>query len=929
MAEEKRLFLLDAYALIYRSYYAFIRNPMFNAEGLNTSCIFGFVNTLEELLSKEKPTHIAVAFDPAGPNFRHEMYPEYKANREETPEDIKKSVPYIKAILQAYGIPILLVPGYEADDVIGTLAKRAESEGYTVYMMTPDKDYIQLLSNNIYIYKPSRSGSGIEVVDKVKACADFKLTDPVQFIDILALMGDASDNIPGAPGVGEKTAMKLIESYQSIENVFANTASLKGKLQEIITNNQDKIILSKQLATIAIDVPLQVTDEELVMSETDVHALKALFETLNFKTLERRVLSRVSGATTSPAIIPVRPQNLLFDLPPAIESKPKATFKTINDTPHEYILADTSQKIDALIQTLSALKEFCFDTETTGLNVNQSQLVGMSFAWEKSKAWYLPIPANQEEANNLVLKFKSVLENTSIRKIGQNIKFDILILRNYLIEVKGEVFDTMLAHYLLQPEQRHNMNFLSETYLNYSPVPIEELIGQKGKGQRTMRSVSVEKIKEYAAEDADITLQLKGVLEPELKNIHLDRLAYELEMPLVHTLAEMEYQGVKINTQALVEYASVLREQIIAIEAKIFALAGIQFNISSPKQMGEILFDRLKIDTHVKLTKTKQYSTSEETLSQLADRHAIVPLILDYRGLMKLLNTYVEALPRMINPITGKIHTSYNQAIAATGRLSSVDPNLQNIPIRDENGRELRKAFVPSNSEFVLLSADYSQIELRIMAHFSKDVNMLEAFNKNEDIHTSTAAKIYGIDPEAVTREMRSKAKTANFGIIYGISAFGLAQRLNIPRKEAAELIEGYFKNFPTVKAYMDASIQKAREKGYVETIMGRRRYLPDIHSHNGNVRGMAERNAINSPIQGSAADIIKIAMNNIHRELKKRQLRSKMILQVHDELVFDVYKPEADEIKQLVIYEMENALKLDVPLIVEAGIGDNWLEAH
>ncbi|HEX2934768.1 MAG TPA: DNA polymerase I [Bacteroidales bacterium] len=934
MAEEKRLFLLDAYALIYRSYYAFLRTPMFNAGGLNTSCIFGFVNTLEELLSKEKPSHVAVAFDPAGPNFRHEMYPEYKANREEMPEDIKKSIPYIKEILKAYCIPIIQIDGFEADDVIGTLAKKGERDGYKVYMMTPDKDYIQLLSDNIFIYKPSRSGSGIELVDKNKACTDFKLKDPVQFIDILALMGDSSDNIPGAPGVGEKTAMKLIEEYQTVENVISCASSLKGKLQDIIINNAEQILLSKQLATIATTISLSVNEEELVMCAPDMEAIRVLFESLNFKTLEKRVMSRLGGFVTqasAPKPAPVAQQSLLFDLPPATEApaKPEVTFKTIRDVPHNYILVDTPQEIDDLVQKLSLVSEFCFDTETTGLNVIQSQLVGMSFAWESGVAYYVPVPADHAQACTLVSRFKLIFESEGIGKIGQNIKFDILILKNYSIEVKGEVFDTMLAHYILQPEQRHNMNYLSETYLGYTPVHIEELIGEKGRGQLNMRSVSIEKIKEYAAEDADITYQLKERLEPELTGFNLDSLARTLEMPLIYTLAEMEYTGVNINTKALTDYAVVLREQILAIESKIYTLAGVQFNISSPKQMGDILFERLKIDENVKLTKTKQYSTSEETLTQLISKHEIIPLILEYRGLMKLLNTYVEALPRMINPRTGRIHTSYNQAIAATGRLSSVDPNLQNIPIRDENGRELRKAFVPTSDEFVLLSADYSQIELRIMAHFSKDANMIEAFIQNADIHTSTAAKIYGILPEEVTREMRSKAKTANFGIIYGISAFGLSQRLNIPRKEAAELIEGYFKNFPSVKAYMDASIAVARGKGYVETIMGRRRYLPDIHSRNATVRGMAERNAINSPIQGSAADIIKLAMINIHNAIKERGLRSRMILQVHDELVFDVYKPETEEVKNLVIKEMQEAVNLDVPLLVEAGIGNNWLESH
>jgi DNA polymerase I len=923
MPAEKKLFLLDSYALIFRSYYAFIRNPMFNAEGMNTSCIFGFVNTLEELLAKEKPTHIAAAFDPAGPNFRHDLYPEYKANRDETPEDIKKSVPYIKEILKAYGIPILQVSGYEADDVIGTIAKQAEKDGYQVYMMTPDKDYIQLLSDNIFIYKPSRSGSGIEVVNKEKACKDFNLTDPAQFIDILALMGDASDNIPGAPGVGEKTAMKLIGEFHSVENILKNIASLKGKVQESISNNQDKILLSQKLAAIDIKVPLEVTEEELVISKPDLDTIKTLFDKLNFKSLEKRVLGRISGPTQVQVT-----QNLLFDLP-VVEVKQEPKYHTIADTEHNYMLADSDETINELIDKLLTLNEFCFDTETTGLNTKQAQLVGMSFALEKSKAWYVPVPAEQEKAKALVLKFKNVFETQTIRKIGQNIKFDILVLKNYDIEVKGPIFDTMLAHYLLQPELRHNMNFLAELYLNYSPVHIEELIGQKGKQQINMRSVPIEKIKEYAAEDADITMQLKVILEEELQKRQLTGLSSTLEMPLVQVLADMEAAGIKINEKALYEYAGVLRVEIIGLEQQIFRLAGTEFNISSPKQMGEVLFEKLKIDTNVKLTKTKQYSTSEETLSLLLDRHEIVPLILDYRGLLKLLNTYVEALPRMVNQRSGKIHTSYNQALTATGRLSSVEPNLQNIPIRDEKGREIRKAFIASDSDHVLLSADYSQIELRVMAHFSKDENMLEAFKHNADIHTSTAAKIYGIEDLEVTREMRSKAKTANFGIIYGISAFGLSQRLRIPRKEAAELIDGYFKNFPGVKNYMDSCIKAARKKGYVETLMGRRRYLPDIQSNNANVRGMAERNAINSPIQGTAADIIKLAMIRIHETLKKQNLRSKMILQVHDELIFDVFKPELEVLKKIVVYEMENAVKLDVPLLVEAGVGDNWLEAH
>lgn len=922
MENTKKLFLLDAYALIFRSYYAFIKNPMFNAAGLNTSCIFGFVNTLEELLAKEKPSHVAVAFDPSGPNFRHEMYPAYKANRDETPEDIKKSVPFIKDILKAYGIPILQVDGFEADDVIGTIAKKAELDGYRVFMMTPDKDYIQLLSENIVMYKPSRFGSGIDIVDSPKACAEFQLKQPIQFIDILALMGDTADNIPGATGVGEKTAIKLISEFETVENLFLNTENLKGKLKETIINNKEKIEISKILATINVNVPISVSEEELILSKPDIDQIKKIFAELNFKTLEKRVLSRYSE--------PVLVQNTLFDLPPVTPPVVEETnFDTIETVSHNYHLVDNYDKRQQLIQQLLQLNEFCFDTETTSLDVIQAHIVGMSFAWEKGVAYYVPVPSSKEEADRILEEFRLVFESSDILKCGQNIKYDILVLKNYGIEAKGEIFDTMLAHYLLQPEQRHNMNYLAESYLNYTPVHIEELIGQKGRAQLNMRNVQIEKIKEYAAEDADITWQLKGKLLPELERSNLIELARTVEMPLVPVLADMEYAGVSLNTDALKESAEVLRNDIIELERKIIEIAGVEFNIASPKQLGEILFERLKIDPNAKKTKTKQYVTNEEVLAQLADRHEIIPMILENRGLRKLLSTYVEALPKMISTKTNKIHTSFNQAIAATGRLSSIDPNLQNIPIRDERGREIRKAFIPSGSDYLLLSADYSQIELRIMAHASGDTNMLDAFRQNEDIHTATAATIFGVAPENVSREMRGKAKTANFGIIYGISAFGLSQRLRIPRKEAADFIDGYFKSFPGVKSYMDSNIRLAREKGFVETLMGRRRYLPDINSNNGTVRGMAERNAINSPIQGSAADIIKLAMIRIHRRMKDARMKSKMILQVHDELVFDVYNTELEQVKDIVKFEMEHVMALNVPLLVEMGVGNNWLEAH
>jgi DNA polymerase I len=920
MPNEKKLFLLDAYALIFRSYYAFIKNPMYNAEGMNTSCIFGFVNTLEELLTKEKPTHIAVAFDPAGPTFRHDLFPAYKANRESTPEDIKKSIPYIKDILKAYGIPIVQVDGFEADDVIGTLAKKAEKDGYTVYMVTGDKDFIQLVTDKIFLYKPSR-GQGSEIIGVEKACENYKISNTLQFIDILALMGDSADNIPGAPGIGEKTAVKLIEEFKSVENLLSNTDKLKGKVHDIIANNQEKIKISKTLATINLSVPLDVNEEELVLSRPDQESIKRIFADLNFKSLEKRVLSRYTPETAV--------QATLFDLPPAEIIKIDKGFANIQNVAHNYYLEDNQDKYDLLIKQLLKQKEFCFDTETTSLDIHQAQIVGMSFCWIKGEAYYVPLPGDQIETGKILEKFKVVFENDKIGKCGQNMKFDMLILKNYGIDVKGKLFDTMLAHYLLHPELRHNMTAMAEQYLNYTPVPIEELIGEKGKNQITMRSVSLERIKEYAAEDADVTWQLKLKFEEELIKNNLMELAQNIEMPLLRVLADMEYIGVSLNTDALNETAEILRKDIISIEKKIIEIAGVEFNIASPRQLGEVLFERLKIDPNAKKTKTKQYSTSEEVLVQLADRHEIIPMILEDRGLRKLLSTYVEALPRIVNPKTKKVHTSFNQAIASTGRLSSVDPNLQNIPIRDERGREIRKAFIPSGTDRFLLSADYSQIELRIMAHASKDVNMIEAFHQNEDIHTATAAKIFGVSPENVTREMRGKAKTANFGIIYGISAFGLSQRLHIPRKEASDFIEGYFRNFPGVKQYMESCIRSAREKGYVETIMGRRRYLPDINSKNGMVRGMAERNAINSPIQGSAADIIKLAMINIYNKFMGNKLRSKMILQVHDELVFDVYNPELDEVKKIVKYEMENVIKLDIPLLVEIGYGTNWLEAH
>ncbi len=926
MPAEKKLFLVDAFALIFRAYYAFIRNPMYNAERFNTSCVFGFVNALEDLISRERPAHIAVAFDPSGPNFRHEIFPDYKANRDETPEDIKKSVPYIKDILKAYGIPIIQIDGYEADDVIGTLAKKAENDGYTVYMVTPDKDYIQLLSENIFIIKPGRNSGGFEVVDSTTACNDFQLKDPVQFIDILGLMGDAADNIPGAPGIGEKTAIKLISEFYSIENIFVNNDKLKGKVYDIILNNQEQIRLSKVLATIKTDVPLDINEESLVLNKPDLEEIKRIFSVLNFKTLEKRVLSRFNASSPDSSSVV---QGTLFALPDPVADESVKTYSSIKDVTHNYLLVESDTDRHELIKNLSSLEIFCFDTETTSLHTYDAELVGMSFSWEDKKAYYIPFPHDQTLARKITEEFKSILENENISKVGQNIKYDILVLKNYGINVKGKIFDTMLAHYLLQPEQRHNMNYLSEKYLNYTPVHIEELIGEKGAGQSNMRNVSFAQIKEYAGEDADVTWQLYGILAKELVKEDLDAIAQTIEMPLVTVLADMEHTGVSLDTESLKDFAKDLRRDIIQLEEKIYSLAGLEFNISSPKQLGEILFERLKIEGNLKKTKTKQYATNEEVLVQLSGKHEIISLILEYRGLKKLLNTYVEALPKMIYPKSNKIHTSFSQAITSTGRLSSIDPNLQNIPIREERGREMRRAFIPSSAENIILSADYSQIELRIMAHLSNDENMLEAFKNKTDIHTATAAKIFGVKNEEVNREMRARAKTANFGIIYGISAFGLSQRLNISRKEAADLIDGYFKTFPGVKEYMESCIQLARRSGCVRTIFGRRRFLPDINSNNSTVRGFAERNAINSPIQGSAADIIKLAMINIHRRMIEKNTLSRMIIQVHDELVFDVYKPEQDWMSEMVKHEMENAVQLKVPLDVEVGSGNNWLEAH
>lgn len=925
----KRLFLLDAYALIFRAYFAFIRNPRINSKGLNTSAIFGFVNSLEDILNNEKPSHIAVVFDPPGPNFRHEMYPEYKANRESTPEDIKLAIPYIKQIIDAFQIPVVEVPGFEADDVIGTLARKAEEKGFDVFMVTPDKDFTQLVSDHVYMLKPAKGGNKAEVWRKEEVQENFWVEEPNQVIDVLALWGDAADNIPGAPGIGEKTSKKLIKEFGSIENLFKNIDSLKGKQKENIENNKDQIRLSKELVTINRNVDVPVKDfDGFERKEVDFGKLNTIFNELEFRTLMQRLRARYEqGAKVQEAV-----QTSLFG-DDSFNGMPRENISSglsdINGVKHNYKLLDTRALRKELLAKLQEQKEFCFDTETTGLDVLKDEIVGLAFSFEAHSAFYVPVPAAYERARPIIEEFSGVFGNNKIRKIGQNIKYDIHLLKNYGIEVKGPLFDTMIAHYLIEPDQRHNLTYLSEVYLQYKPVEIESLIGKKGKGQKSMKDVPLEEIKEYAAEDADLTWQLKEILGKKLKEKTLDGLAEKLEMPLIPVLVQLERAGVKLDTEALSHFAEILNNEIFHIENEIYDLAGVEFNISSPKQLGEILFERLKVSDGAKKTKTKQYSTGEEVLVKLKDKHEIVPKILEFRSLKKLVSTYVEALPKLVDEKTGRLHTSFNQAVAATGRLSSANPNLQNIPIREERGREIRKAFIPSGKDYQILSADYSQIELRIMAHLSEDKAMIEAFQKNEDIHTATAAKIYNAAIKDVTREMRSRAKTANFGIIYGISSFGLSQRLEISRSDAHALIEGYFKTYPGVKEYMDKSIARAREKGYVETIMGRRRNLNDINSRNGVVRSMAERNAINAPIQGSAADIIKLAMIRIYDFMKKNNFKSKMILQVHDELVFDIYNPELEEIKDRVIREMEQVLSLKVPLKADYGVGDNWLEAH
>lgn len=921
-----KLFLIDAYALIYRSYYAFIKNPRINSKGVNTSAVFGFINTLEDVLKREQPTHIAVAFDPKGPTFRHEAFEQYKAQREETPEVIRQSVPVIKEIIQAYHIPILEVPYYEADDVIGTVAKQAAANGFEVYMMTPDKDYGQLVADHIYMYRP-KFGGDYEVLGVSEVLEKYQLQSTEQVIDLLGLMGDTADNIPGCPGVGEKTAQKLLAEFGSIENLLANTDKLKGAKKKKLEENVEQIRFSKFLATIKTDVPITFDAELCKRVAPDEDRLVELYTELEFKTFINR-LKGESSVVSSSKEPKAAVQYDLFATEPVVESE-VSSLADINTMPHSYYLADTAEKQIALCEQLLQEKSFAFDTETEGLDPLTAGLVGMSFAIREQEAWYVPVPVNREEATDIVLRLAPALQHPEIEKVGQNIKFDILALRKYGVRVKGPLFDTMLAHYLLNPELRHGMDYLAETYLKYKTVPIEDLIGPKGKKQASMRTVPIEQIKEYAAEDADVTLRLKHYFAPLLKQEGLESLFFEMEMPLIYVLAEMEATGVKLDTNALKQSSEVLSQQLSTLEDSIYDLAGQSFNINSTKQVGEILFDKLKLDEKAKKTKTGGYSTSEEVLEKIRGKHPIVDKLLEYRGIKKLLSTYIDALPALIHPETGKIHTSFNQAVTATGRLSSTNPNLQNIPVRDELGREIRKAFIADDDDCIFFSADYSQIELRLMAHLSNDPHMVEAFCSGADIHAATAAKIYGIPVEEVTSDMRRKAKTANFGIIYGISVFGLSERLSIPRAESKELIDGYFQTYPRIKEYMEESIRVAKEKGYVETLFKRKRFLPDINSHNAIVRGYAERNAINAPIQGSAADIIKLAMIRIHQRFEAEHLKSRMILQVHDELNFNVRKEEFDRVKEIVLDCMEHVLQLRVPLIADCGEGKNWLEAH
>ena len=920
----EKLFLLDAYALIYRSYYAFIKNPRINSKGLNTSAIMGFLNTLQEVLIKEQPTHLGVAFDPHGPTFRSDAYPAYKAQREATPEDIKQSVPIIKDLLRAWNIPILQVDGYEADDVIGTLATKAGQLGIDTYMLTPDKDYGQLVSDHVYIFRP-RHGGGYETMGPEEVKAKYAIPSTQAVIDLLALMGDSADNFPGCPGVGEKTAVKLINEFGSIDEMLRRVDEIKGALKTKVETHIDDIKMSQFLATIKTDVPIELNMDELKVSEPNEAELGKLLEELEFKSLANKILKKPEKV--------IKPVNQQLDLfaefaAPTTNEPEFSSFETLKTVAHDYKLVDNEDDLQKLYDFLLTKQFFVLDTETTSTTPIDAELVGLSFSVEEHKAFYVPIPANREEALRIVNIFKQLYEDPKILKVGQNLKYDLEVLRNYGVRLDGPMWDTMIAHYLIQPELRHNMDYMAEIYLHYQTIHIDELIGPKGKNQRSMRDLDPKDVYEYACEDADITLQLKNKLEPELKKYDCEDLFYNIEVPLMPVLAEMEMNGVCLDTQSLAETSKQFTARMNEIEARIYELAGEQFNIASPKQVGEILFDKLKIVEKAKKTKTGQYVTSEEVLQQLKNKHEIVADILEHRGLKKLIGTYIDALPKLINPRTGHIHTSFNQTITATGRLSSSDPNLQNIPIRGEDGKEIRKAFIPEPG-CLFFSADYSQIELRVMAHLSQDPNMIEVFREGKDLHAATAANIYKKPIEEVTRDERTKSKRANFGIIYGITVFGLAERLDIPRDEAKMLIDGYFQTFPEVHDYMEKSKEVARKQGYVTTLFGRRRYLPDINSANSVVRGFAERNAINAPIQGTAADIIKVAMIHIFQRFKTEGIKSKMILQVHDELNFSVYPDEKEKVERIVLEEMQNAFHMAVPLVADSGFGDNWLEAH
>ena len=927
----KKLFLLDAYALIFRGYYAFIKNPRINSKGMNTSAIVGFMNSLLEVIRKEQPHLLAVCFDKGGSQQRTAIYPEYKANREETPEAIRLAIPYIHQILEAMRIPIIEKEGYEADDIIGTLSKQAEKQGYTVYMVTPDKDYSQLVSPHIFMYKPARGGNEVEIwgVEEVKE--NFQVEYPEQVIDLLGMMGDAVDNIPGLPGVGEKTAQKLLKEFGSLENLLANTDKLKGKLRENIEANKEKGLLSKTLARILLDVPVTFDEKDFELSAPQMDKIKPIFEELEFRTM-LATLQKAFGV--APAAQPD-----LFSLaglsspmatqPMFAEAVPTQKLKTIKEVQHQYQLLTTQAEVEALLPELLLQKEVCFDTETTSLNELEAQIVGLSLSWEVHKGYYILFPEDFDLARQWLSVLKPFFESTTILKIGQNLKYDLKVLSNYGIEVCGQLFDTMIAHYLLNPDMRHNMDLLSEAYLGYTPIAIDTLIGKKGKGQLTMRAVPAELQKEYAVEDTDVTLQLKHTFLPLLEKDQMVKLFTEVEAPLVKVLAQMEYEGIRLDTHFLGELSKEINTDLIALQTTIFDQAGESFNLSSPKQLGDILFEKLKLLSKPKKTKTGQYATSEEVLSQLAAEHPIVANVLEFRALQKLQSTYIEALPREVNPRTGRVHTTFMQAVTATGRLSSNQPNLQNIPIRTPRGSQIRKAFVPRNEDYTLLSADYSQIELRIIAALSEEDHMIEAFLQGQDIHRSTAAKVFAVPIEEVTKEQRSHAKTVNFGIIYGVSAIGLSQQTSLTRSQSKELIDTYYQTYPKLKGYIEKQIAFAREHGYVETILGRRRYLPDVYSRNQVVRGAAERNAVNAPIQGSAADIIKIAMVRIAQRLEREHLATRMLLQVHDELLFDVPKPELEVVTPLIREEMQQAYKLSVPLIVEIGTGNNWLEAH